>query len=163
VVYVRTKNIYGSEYAYLVESIKTKKGNRQKVKQYLGKVHVLDKKETSIPETIYAKKKKNFLLSLIIPELEAMGFKRNRCNYIHKNLVFDPKKLSLQKHTKSKTIKEAVIKTNDAYLSTFTLQRILKFKKSDDLNKDAQELAKYFLEAGLSVSQDHFIAYYQLI
>ena len=83
--------------------------------------------------------------------------------FFHLSLVPISKKIFDPELGKSKTIKEAVIKTNDAYLSTFTLQRILKFKKSDDLNKDAQELAKYFLEAGLSVSQDHFIAYYQLI
>ena len=33
-------------------------------------------------------------------------------------------------------------------------------KKSDNLNKDATLLAKYFLEAGLNVNQEEFIEYY---
>ena len=78
----------------------------------------------------------------------------------------DKKKIELYKgYVKNyvKTEKEAVIKLNDGYLSTFTLQRLLNFKKSKDFNKDAYNLAKCFLEAGLNISKDLFIEYYQKI
>ena len=37
--YIRTKKINNNKYAYLVENKNTPKGPRQKVIQYLGRVH----------------------------------------------------------------------------------------------------------------------------
>ena len=58
------------------------------------------------------------------------------------------------------TPKDAVVKVGEGHLSSFTVKRLVNFKKSDDVNKDATLLAKYFLEAGLNVSQEEFIEYY---
>ena len=154
--YIRTKKISGNKYAYLVEIISTDKGPRQKVKQYLGRVHVFEKSK-EVSEINLGNTNKEILLNLIIPELKARGFKgKERLAY--NKLVFNQNNLSL---TKSKTKKEAIIKLNEGYLSTFTLQRILNFQKSKNLNKDAHTLAKYFLEAGLKINQELFVKFYQ--
>jgi len=155
--YIRTKTISGNKYAYLVEIIPTDKGPRQKVKQYLGRVHDFEK-NNEISEIKEGNSKENILLNLIIPELKSRGFKDKKNNLVYQKLIFDQKNISL---TKSKTKKEAIIKLNEGYLSTFTLQRIVNFQKTKNLNKDAHTLAKYFLEAGLQINQELFVKYYQ--
>ena len=164
-VYIRIKNINQKPYAYLVESKKSKNGPRQKVKKYLGRVYEFEKKDVDRYENkiISSKKKINFLSSLVLPELVAMGFKEKPKEYKLQNLIFDHKKLTLSKQTKSKTVKDAIISLNEGYLCSFTLQRILKFKKKGDLREDAEVLAKYFLEAGIKISQENFIGYYRLL
>ena len=155
--YIRTKKISGNKYAYLVEIISTDKGPRQKVKQYLGRVHNFEKSK-EVSEINPGNSKENILLNLIQPELQAMGFKERKDNFVYQKLHFNNKKFSL---TKSKTNKEAIISLNDGYLSTFTLQRIINFQKTKNLNKDAHTLAKYFLEAGLQINQELFVKFYQ--
>jgi len=160
--YIRTKKINGNKYAYLVEIVNTSKGPRQKVKQYLGRVHELEKKK-EINEINEGNSKKEILLNLILPELSGRGFKERKNNFAYKNFVFNTEEFSLTKKTKNKTSKEAVVGLEEGYLSSFTLQRILNFQKSKDLNKDAHALAKYFLEAGLNISKDLFVRFYEKI
>ena len=155
--YIRTKKIGKNKYAYLVEIVSTDKGPRQKVKQYLGRIHEL-KKNNEISEIREGNSKESILLNLIIPELKSRGFKDKKNNLVYQKLIFDQKNISL---TKSKTKKEAIIKLNEGYLSTFTLQRIVNFQKTKNLNKDAHTLAKYFLEAGLQINQELFVKFYQ--
>ena len=161
-VYIRTKKINNNIYAYLVENVSTEKGPRQKVKQYLGRVYTFEKK-SEFKEILEGDTKKEILLNLIVPELKARGFKNKKEKLQLKNLIFSLEKLSLKKITKSKTVKDAIISLNEGYLSSFTVQRIFDFKKSEDVNEDAHQLAKYFLEAGLQVSKESFIKYYQAI
>ncbi|MBT3297802.1 hypothetical protein HN385_02670 [archaeon] len=162
-VYIRIKKISGNEYAYLVESIQTKKGSRQKVKKYLGKVYKFENKNISdVDKLILSRNRASFLKDLVLRELVSIGFKDQEkyCNL--KLLMFDKNKLTLHKKTKSKTVKDAIISLNNGFLCSFTLQRILEFKKSKDVNQDAPMLAKYFLEAGLQVSKENFVKYYML-
>ncbi|MBT6773744.1 hypothetical protein HOA91_00080 [Candidatus Woesearchaeota archaeon] len=158
--YIRTKKISGNKYAYLVEIISTDKGPRQKVKQYLGRVHDFEKNK-EISEINQGNTNKEILLNLIIPELEARGFKEKKNNLVYKNFIFNSEKITLSKKSKNKTNKEAVIGSEEGYLSTFTFQRILNFQKGKDFNKDAHQLAKYFLEAGLQINQELFVKFYQ--
>lgn len=158
--YIRTKKIGKNKYAYLVEIITTDKGPRQKVKQYLGRVFVLEKKKET-KSTNLGNSKEDLLLNLILPELEARGFNKKKESYVYKNFTFNPKELTLKKRNKNKTEKEAVIGLEEGYICSFTLQRIFNFKKGKDLNKDAHQLAKYFLEAGLQINQELFVKFYQ--
>ena len=158
--YIRTKKISGNKYAYLVEIISTDKGPRQKVKQYLGRVHDFEKNK-EISEINQGNTNKEILLNLIIPELEARGFKEKKNNLVYKNFIFNSEKITLTKKSKNKTNKEAVISSEEGYLSTFTFQRILNFQKTKNLNQDAHQLAKYFLEAGLQINQELFVKFYQ--
>ena len=88
--YIRTKKINGNKYAYLVEIINTDKGPRQKVKQYLGRVHELEKKK-EIGEINEGNTKEEILLNLIVPELSGRGFKEREHNLAYKNFIFNPK------------------------------------------------------------------------
>ncbi len=160
--YIRTKKINGNKYAYLVEIINTDKGPRQKVKQYLGRVHELEKKK-EIGEINEGNTKEEILLNLIVPELSGRGFKEREHNLAYKNFIFNPKDFSLTKKTKNKTSKEAVISLEEGYLSSFTVQRIINFQKTKNLNEDAHQLAKYFLEAGLQINQELFVRFYEKI
>ena len=159
-VYIRVKKISKYLYAYLVENVSTKLGPRQKVKQYLGRVYELEKSK-EVEEVSNGSNKEEILLNLVIPELEVRRFKKKKALLINKNLTFDTKQFTFKKTTKSKTEKDAILKLNDGYLCTFTLKRILTFENSKDVKKDAQILAKYFLEAGLLISQETFVSFYQ--
>lgn len=156
--YIRLKKINHQDYAYLVENLQTEKGPRQKVRKYLGKVHHLKASET-IDVDIEAKNKNEMLHLLTINQLVSCCFKEKEQLYELDDLLFSPKDFTI----KTKNQKEAVLKINDGHLCSFTLQRILKFKKSADLNKDAFLLAKYFLEAGLPISKTNFIRFYELV
>jgi hypothetical protein len=160
--YIRVKKINKYLYAYLVENVSTTSGPRQKVKQYLGRVYELEKSK-EIESSNNGKNKQEILLNLVIPELKVRGFRNKKDKYTNKNLIFDVKYFTLKKKTKSKTEKDAIIKLNDGYLCSFTLNRILSFEKSKEVKKDAQVLAKYFLESGLQINQERFVSFYQLI
>lgn len=147
--FIRIKTISGKPYAYLVESIKTSKGPRQKVKKYLGRVYEFETKKSP------PFKSNNLVHNLILAELSQYGFEKHKDNYIKDNITFNPKNNTI---TKSK--KDAIIKLQEGYLSSFTIKRITNFKKGKNLNKDAFLLAKYFLEAGLNISQEEFIEFY---
>ena len=156
--FIRIKKISSNKYAYLVESTNTNKGPRQKVKQYLGRVHELEKNdETNVESNYNPNTKKEILSSLILPELSSRGFSKNKDKFQHKSLLFCPRELSITK----KNGKEAILAVEEGYLCSYTLQRLLNFKKSKDLNSDALKLAKYFLEAGLAISEEKFVKFYQ--
>ncbi|PIN87838.1 hypothetical protein COV12_01650 [Candidatus Woesearchaeota archaeon CG10_big_fil_rev_8_21_14_0_10_32_24] len=157
-VYIRIKKISNKPYAYLVESQSTKQGPRQRVKQYLGRIHTVEQQDNE-KYVVVGKTKKEFLQEMLLRELKPAGFKENKEIYSFQELHFCPKNLTLKK----KNQKEAVIKLNEGYLCSFTMNRLHKFAKTDDMNKDAFLLAKYFLEAGLTISEKEFVSFYQLL
>ena len=99
--YIRTKKIGKNKYAYLVEIVSTDKGPRQKVKQYLGRIHEL-KKNNEISEIREGNSKESILLNLIIPELKSRGFKDKKNNLVYKNFIFNSEKITLTKKSKNK-------------------------------------------------------------
>lgn len=159
-VYIRIKNINKNKYAYAVESIKTSKGSRQKVKEYLGRVFELEMKHEVTEQTVSATNPKKFLLKLTVPYLLSFGFVEKEQKYVQKNMVFSPSTLAL---TTKSTHKNIVLKFHDGYLCAFSLTRLLKFKKSKDVRGDAKALATYFHQAGLQVSKEQFVQFYQLL
>ena len=155
--YIRIKIIKDKPYAYLVENKNTSSGPRQKVKQYLGRVYELEQKEMrKVDKEVNTKEQ--LLLGLILFELKSFGFKKKGGDLYNENLTFSSSDFSLTKKGKN-----VIIKSNGGYLCSFTLQRIISFKKTKDFNKDAYTLAKYFVEAGLMVSEEEFVKFYQLI
>ena len=159
-VYIRAKKINKGEYAYLVESIKTPKGSRQKVKEYLGKIHSITKEPISVTSNSMVSKK-DFLREMTISLLTSAGFTKSEKVYVFEKLLFDPEQMTLVKCTKT-SHKNAVISINEGYLCSFTLQRLLLFKPTKNLMDDAKNLAKFFLEAGFLISQEDFVQFYQL-
>jgi endo-alpha-1,4-polygalactosaminidase (GH114 family) len=151
--YIRTKKISNKSYAYLVENISTKNGPRQKVKKYLGRVHHLKKQENK-DITIMTNNKNEFLKQLISKHLFEFGFEKNKKNLVNDKIIFSLNKMSFKK---------GVLAINEGYLCNFTIKRILEFNKTNDLQKDGTLLAKHFLTAGLPVSQNEFIQFYQML
>jgi hypothetical protein len=157
--FIRVKKINKAPYAYLVECISTKKGPRQKVKGYLGRVYEFERQH-KVPVSLNAKNTHDLLLHLAVAQLKSIGFTERKSDYYYGELVFSSKLLSLTKRSNNKP---SILRLNDGFLCGFTLDRILKFKKTKNLNKDANILAKYFLAAGIPISEDQFVAFYQLL
>jgi hypothetical protein len=150
--YIRIKKISNNQYAYLVENINTSIGPRQKVKEYLGKVITLP-----ISQTKTRFREKDLLVELILQVLIPFGFQKKQKTYHAKQIIFNPVDLTIH----SIKNKPVLIPANNGYLSSFTLQRIKQFQKGKDLDNDAHLLAKYFLEAGLRISEENFVNFYQ--
>lgn len=154
--FLRTKKINNNLYCYLVQNKHTKKGPRQKVKKYLGRAVKLEQKE-DLPFILPTKTNKSQLLrSLIVWELKKHNFKLKNNLYQHKALTYHPKT-----HQILNKKKETALHLNEGFLCSFTIKRILNFKKTNDFQKDAHTLAKYFVEAGINIPQEVFIGVYE--
>ena len=154
-MFFRIKKIKGKEYAYLVHNKWRKKGSRQKVKGYLGRVHKFDLKNDI-----------SFLEHLKIESLNDYIDKNPR-NKIIKDLVeweilkhdIDGKEFSvdLDNLNVQKNKSNIVLMINDGFLCNLTLRNLLEFKAEGDEYEDGYRLARAFVEAGIKIPQEVFI------
>lgn len=157
--FIRTKNIAGKEYAYLVENKWYKrrhkgknKGPRQKVSKYLGRVYRFNKE-----------KDLDFFSFKNINNLEQ--YLRNNSN--NKNQIFrDLVEWELFRHGINKeefTInfsnkkilngkREVSLRINEGFLNSFTLGRLFNPKSGE-----SYYLAKCFIEAGIEIPKEVFV------
>ena len=163
-MFLRIKKIKGNEYCYLVNNVWTKKGARQEVKSYLGRVYAFDCDgldffehygSEDVSKYLKKMKKKQIISDLAAWELARAGFKEKEKVLVNEGIAFDLKKLTLVKDGR-----EVVAKINEGFLCGFTLKRILGFKKSGEIEQDSVELAKAFVEAGISVPEEIFIGFF---
>jgi hypothetical protein len=154
--FLRVKKINKNLYCYLVQNKHTKNGPRQKVKKYLGRTIRLKPKQNINFELSKEKNRSQMLKSLIAWELKKHGFKAKDNTYSNKALTY-----SLETHQILNKKKEVVLHLNEGFLCSFTVKRILNFKKTNDFQKDAHKLAKYFVEAGINIPQEVFIGVYE--
>jgi hypothetical protein len=176
------KNGKKYKYAYLVENkwrkrLKGgKKGSRQKVSKYLGKVisEVDNRESNNLDERDffgfvkqgkeeYMKNKKEKVISdLTRYELHLRGFVDNNGIMIKDNLNFNlAKRRFINQEGEEENI---VLEINEGFLCKFTLDKLVNFRvKGDDEREIGISLAKAFLEAGLKVSQEVFIGYFEKI
>ncbi|MEK6901932.1 MAG: hypothetical protein AABX37_06310 [Nanoarchaeota archaeon] len=157
--YIRIKKINNAPYAYLVESTSTSSGPRQKVKKYLGRVHALEKKEERL-SVVQGKNKKTFFASLLGSTLRSHGLREEQGRYVSPEFTISSISGII---TKKGTSKDVVLSLNEGYLCQFTIQRILQFTKTKNVNDDAPVLAKYFLEAGVAITPEEFVKFYELL
>ncbi len=158
--YIRTKTINNAPYAYLVESTSTSSGSRQKVKKYLGRVHSFSKDNENSLSSIAVKNKESFVLALVERELQNHGFLFSKECYRKDNIQFSSQDFSLQN---AKNSKDIVVAMNEGYLCEFTLHRLLQFKRTKNVDNDAPILAKHFLEAGIPITPEQFVQFYELL
>ncbi|HLC51870.1 MAG TPA: hypothetical protein VJI98_01350 [Candidatus Nanoarchaeia archaeon] len=151
--YIRIKKISNNPYAYLVQNISTDKGPRQKVKKYLGRVYQFEK-QSETEMIVNAKNKKEFLQQLIQKHLENHGFKKETSNLINNNISFSLNNLKFTK---------GVIAINQGFLCNSTIENIISFKKTKDIQKDGTILAKQLLQAGLPLAEQEFVQLYSLL
>jgi len=151
-------------YAYLVNNKWKKRGqvgSRQKVSKYLGKVvkhEIIPNKELN-PDWEKLTKLE-IIQDLVKHELKLLGFEEDKMDLYDDKYRFD---LKLRKFVDSNGDEVRIVfEMNEGFLCKYTLYRLLNFRvKGDDEREIGIELAKTFLEAGLRVSHEGFIAYFE--
>ncbi len=161
-MFVRVKNINGQKYAYLVKNRWLKKGTRQKVNRYLGKVIEPSKLEMDdFYDDVDDLGAKDILRKLIGHELKRHGFEGERLRFKKDNLEVDLYELEI-KLLKGKG-KPAVLSMNNEYLSTYSLRKLFAFKSEGDQEAVGLELAKRLVATGLKVDREVFIELFKKI
>jgi len=157
--FFRIKKIKGKEYAYIVENEWKRKGSRQKVKCYAGRIHrfnlinnvgfsehlKIDNIENYINDNDIFK----IMSHLIEWELYRFGVDKN-------GFSIDLSNKKIQKNNKN-----VAFLINDGFMCSPTLKNLLEFKIENDEQADAYRLARAFVEAGIKVPQEIFIGVYQ--
>ncbi|MFW5990659.1 MAG: adenylate kinase family protein [Candidatus Nanoarchaeia archaeon] len=154
-MFVRAKKVKGHKYAYLVKNEWTKKGPRQKVCKYLGRVVELSRKNklefeefSSIELCAY-----ELVKNIVAFELFLHGFEKKSKN----KWVLDEIEVDLGKGKVRENKRAVVLCINNDYLCDFTLKRLLNFKTSSEKEEAARELATAFIQAGIPVREDLYI------
>jgi hypothetical protein len=166
--FVRTKRFKKKngkilEYAYIVENRWMKRGNRvkQKTKKYLGRVYKFDKiKDIEFfdfhnvsDSAVYFEKKtrEEIVRDLVKWELARHGFSEKDGKLIKDDCVYDVKEMKIF-NQKGNGIALAF---NEGFLSNYSISKILNFNA--DVEEDAYDLAKLFIESGIAIPQDVFV------
>jgi len=150
------------KYAYLVKSKYYKKGSRQKVVKYLGKVHHLKKLKAKKKKIIgKTKNSEEFIITLIRRELRNFGFRgKEALCFIHPEGF----RINLIDQTVSDDQQEITLALNYGILCNFTLKELFDELKSskDDITK-TKNLGKKLIAAGITVKKPEFVTLYNLI
>ena len=169
-VFIRIKKVKGKEYAYIVQNEwkKTAKsvgalqvnnrktGSRQKVIGYLGRAYRF-KLDNNISFLEYMKIenfdtypgcKDNRSIFNDLIEWELLKFGVNRQEYA----------IDLNYTTIHKNKRGAVLLVNDGFMCGCTLKKLIEFKPVGDEQADGYQFAKAFVEAGINVPHEVFVA-----
>ena len=153
--FFRIKKIEGKEYAYIVENEWSRKGSRQKVKGYLGRVYRpnpvkdINFSEYANVENIQSYIDNNEKIKIINDLVEWELFKFD----VDKEMF----KINLHNRTIRKNDKNIALWINDGFMCNLTLKNLLDFKPGGDEETDGYRLARAFVEAGIKVPQEVFI------
>ena len=157
--FFRTKKIKGKEYAYIVENEWRRKGSRQKVKGYVGRVH-----RFNLINNV------GFLEHLKIENIENYTSNNDICNIISHLIEWELYRFNISKSEFSidlsnkriqKSNKNVAFFINEGFMCSLTLKSLLEFRPEGDEQADAYRLARVFVEAGIKVPQEIFIGLYQ--
>jgi hypothetical protein len=169
VVYLRIKKIKGKEYAYLVKSKLRKSGPRQKVKAYLGRVYRLSKEKgldfwgsVNAEQESYLRlaSKEKMLHDLIRFELLKHGFVNDPGTsniWVKGSIRINIEKRRILNGTNS----DCVLAINEGYLCGSKIKRLLNYERKNGVEESGYELAKLFVDSGIDIPQELFIAYYE--
>ena len=154
-MFFRIKKIKGKEYAYVVENEWRRKGSRQRVKGYLGRVYRLSLSDDvgflsfikiNAIEDYISNNEKNKIINDLI-EWELFRFDIDK-----EEFLIDLNNKKIQKNKKN-----VVLFVNDGFMCNLTLKNLLDFKTEGDEQTDGYRLAKAFVEAGIKVPQEVFV------
>jgi len=168
-VYIRKKTITNKKtgktytYAYAVKNTWRKRGARQKVLAYMGKVHTYPKKHSfSFFEhqgLLHEEARSHFLATSNANTLirTVIEWELDRHEIPPKFTInFSTPKVA-QDH------KPATLELNKGLLSSYTLRKLIRFRRSIDERETMYALAKSFVEAGLDVPQQVIISFFNKI
>ena len=153
--FFRIKKIKGKEYAYLVENEWHKKGSRQKVRGYIGRIYRFDLKNNA-----------DFLEHLKIEDVHNYIKNNNEYKIINDLVEWELFKFDISKEEFSidlnnikiqKNKRHVALLINEGFMCNLTLRNLLEFKPEGDEQADGYRLARAFVEAGIKVPQDIFI------
>lgn len=173
-MYIRTKKIRNTLYAYLVSArwSKKKKAPKQKTVKYLGKLHTIEKKYNKTFEKYIKKDLHNYLkkstprritLDLVRCELLNHRFKEVKKDiWKYKNFIVDLKTKKVYDTNTNKTI---CLEINNNFLTTHTLRNIVYFSSPPNLTnmQIGKSLAKAYLSAGIIIPEEIFVDIFQKI
>ena len=153
-MFFRIKKIKGKEYAYVVENEWKRKGSRQKVKGYLGRVYRFDlKKNVDFLQFIKNKNLEEYMNNndnkKIINDL--VEWELHKHNISKEEFLIDLNNAKIQKNKKN-----VVLLINDGFMCSLTLKNLLEFKPEDE-QTDGYGLARAFVEAGIKVPHEVFV------
>jgi len=163
-MFIRNKRVKKYNYGYLVKTRWTKKGPRQKVSKYLGRV-VEPSQVREVPYHEYVKPgfaenavPKEIVKSLVSWVLYCHGFERTRSTWKNGGVA-----VSLGTIRVHENGRKAVVKMNGDYLCDYTLRRLLRFQSSKGQEETGAMLAKAFVGAGIPVPADVFVTLFTQI
>lgn len=143
-MFVRVKTIKGKRYGYKVVNKWTKKGARQRVKGYLGRVHDFDKTgEEVFDENIEGLSSKKILRKLTKWELLRHEFKDEGV------MKRDGIEVDLKAGKISCKGRKCCLEMNEGFMCDDTLKGLFNCKPKGDEDEVAYQLANICLEAGL--------------
>ncbi|MBI2564489.1 hypothetical protein HYV79_00675 [Candidatus Woesearchaeota archaeon] len=146
--FIRIKKIKGQNYAYLVKNTWTKKGCRQNVGKYIGKV--INCKKLQNDHTLTKETYSERILEIIQQELLNHGFKTET-----NNLVFEDISISINPLNVKKKNKNIALQINEGFMCQETLQQLQEFMPKSE--KDLEKLAVLLVEAGIKLNQNIFL------
>lgn len=148
-------NVY--TYGYLVENSWRKRprsgkiGSRQKVKKYLGRVYEFEKKgETSFYEYVKTADYQEYLKIKSFRDIVA-----DLVNWEIYRYHIEGFKATADSARKGGI--SCVIKINEGFMCSHTLQKLLGFVATGEEREDGIELAQCFVEAGIDIPQEMFV------
>lgn len=151
-MFVRIKKIHDLSYAYLVESVWTEKGSRQKTKAYLGRIYDMGAPEVCVPEF---EDVEQFFEDLLSQLLEKTGF--------HKGVSLDGPvwqkdgiTVSLEHLSVISKKRPCVLAINGGFLCEHTLT----FLREALENPTPSSLAQSLLGIGCIIEEIAFIELY---
>jgi len=158
-MFIRTKKIKKNNYAYLVKNKWTKKGARQKVSKYLGRVQEPER----INETNYVFSSKESSAKEIIEDLIGWmltnhGFVKNKRKWQKQDLCVNLASLKVTARDKN-----SVLKLGEDYLCSYNLRKLLRFRSTKGQEDVAIEFAKAFIQSGIPVPEEVFIHLFGIV
>ena len=155
-MFIRIKKINNQNYAYHVENRRVRGKVKQKVKGYVGKVH--------IPKKV----NKTSFMQFTNKKIEDYSIKNRKSN-VHDLVQWELHKHGLTNFTydkqKNGIIREKtnmVLKINEGYLYDKTIKDILNFKPvGDDEYFIGKAFAETFVKAGIDVPKELFVKMFE--
>jgi hypothetical protein len=154
-VFVRTKNIKGRDYAYLVRNIWTSEGPRQRVVRYIGAVHRPERVGDASLSADFMKTERvlDVLRGMVANELSNHGFQLENGDWKCGELS-----VCLKKGSVGFRGRKGVLRLNEGFMCDDTIRMLQKTLLKDKI--EGKELAEAILEAGIKIEPESFVALY---
>ena len=150
--FVRVKRINGGRYAYLVENSWTRKGARQKVSRYLGRVHAAERsKSESLAAFLNLSDLGKYVRDSDFPAIARDLIRLELHNHGVKGVSVNFQEASVL----NEGGKEVTVAMNEGFLCSHTLKSLLKYGPEEDYS--GYKLADLITAAGVVPEQDVFI------